>query len=370
MSVITSSSVVENRGEPDVWEVASGIDSLYMSGRVKAPNSVLDRLQTAREVANEADEPVGIEFGGVDFEIAPYKFGRYKYRLEHAFGLVGISPGKSLPTVRVQPWSEFLHRAGVEEVVRFYRRVIEREMGSVELGAARLDLYIDTQGWTPGVDERRRFVSRASSVGGFEDNDEFNGLTFGKRKTNIVYARIYDKTIEIRKKKDYFVEQVWGDRYVRSLPVVRTEFQIGRDGLVAYGIDTVEEAIRNAPGLWAGLTNDWLSLREVGTDSNRSRWVVAPEWKAIQSASLASGAVGLKRMAKDHKSADLMSLLPGLTGYVSSVAAIKGGNSISETLAQCEGLIRAYSNISDIAFESRVATKRGKRSFTIPEDLQ
>lgn len=370
MSVAPAPDAVNVASPSGAWEVASGIDALYMSGHVEAPDSVFERLQIARDIAMETEESIGIEFGQVDFNVEPHGFGRYKYCLRDAFGVIGISPSEKLPTVRIQPKSEFLHRAGVEEVVRFYRRVIEREMGDVLLNASRLDLYVDTQGWVPRIDDRNKFVRRASGVSAYEDNDEFNGLTFGKRSTNTVYARIYNKTVEIEKKKDCYVEQVWGEKYDRSLPVIRTEFQIGRAGLKAYGISSVEEALACASGLWVGLTEHWLSLRQVTTDSNRSRWPVAPEWSVIQNASLGAGAIGLQRMAVDHRIADLEAILPGLAGFVSSAAAITGARSLPAALSECERLIRGYTNSKKKSFEEIVARKRGERSFVIPEDLQ
>jgi len=370
MSASPTTNAGGSAGSSGAWEVASGVDALYMSGHAQPPEQVFERLKVAREIAVESDEPVGIEFGHVDFNVEPHGFGRYKYCLRDAFGIIGVSPSEKLPTVRIQPKSEFLHRAGVEEVVKFYHRLLEREMGDVELTASRLDLYIDTQGWSPRIDERHKFVRRASGVSSYEENDEFTGLTFGKRSTGTVYARIYDKTIEINKKKDYFVEQVWGEKYEPALPVIRTEFQIGRAGLKAYGISTVDEALMCAPALWSGLTTDWLSLRQVSADSNRSRWPVAPEWLVVQDAALAGNAVGLKRMAVDHRNADLMSILPGLAGFVSSAAAITGIRTLPEALAECERLIRGYTNSRHKSFEEIVAIKIGERSFTIPESLQ
>jgi len=206
MSVTSSPSVVATPGDRGVWEVASGLDALYMSGRIEVPESVIERLQTTREVAEEAEGPVGMEFGGVDFEMPPRGLLKYKYRLDHAFGVIGISPSKSLPPVRIQPYSEFLHRVGPRGVVQFFRNIIENEMGAVRLGASRLDLYIDVQGWELCVDDRHNFVRRATKVSTHKECDIFNGLVFGSRGTNTIYSRIYDKTIEMGKKGGLYVE--------------------------------------------------------------------------------------------------------------------------------------------------------------------
>jgi hypothetical protein len=270
----------------------------------------------------------------------------------------------------IQPRAEFLHRVGPKEVVEFFRNVIERETGKIELAASRLDLYIDVQGWDVSVDDRHRFVRRAKAVAGYEASEDFNGLAFGARATDTVYTRIYNKTSEIQKKGGHYVEQTWGPAYDPSLHVTRVEFQIGRKGLRHYGIDTPEEAIMSARGLWRNLTVEWLSFRVATADSNRSRWPIAPEWQVVQEASMAYGAIGLSRMAQDHVMADLKSLRPGLNGYVTSAAAIKGCRSRSDAMALVEEEIQRYEVDTGRPFEIQVSEKLGKRSFTIPEILQ
>lgn len=370
MSVISSLNVTNSPVDPGVWELASGLDALYMSGKGEVPESVFERLQIGREVAEEADGPVGLEFGGVDFEILPRGLQKYRYRLEHPFGVVAITPSAALPPVRIQPRSEFMHRVGPEGVVRFFRNVIERELGKVALGASRLDLYIDLQGWDLRVDDRHNFVRRATKVATHEDSDNFNGLVFGTRGTNTVYSRIYDKTIEIGKKGGLYVEQTWGPNYDPSLNVRRVEYQIGRAGLKQFGIDSVDDAINAAPGLWHSLTCDWLTYRIATEDSNRSRWPIAPEWRVVQGAKFANNAIGLERMIDDHARSDLKMLRPGLTGYVSSVTAIKGGRTIDEAGSLIAEELRQYERETGILFKARVSDKRGARSFTIPRELQ
>jgi hypothetical protein len=369
MSVNSPPPHHESRAKTDVWELASGIDALYISGKVEVPSRVLDQLQLAREVADAAEGPVGIEFGGVDFEILPRGLLKYRYRLEHEFGVIGITPGKALPAVRIQPRSEFLHRVGPDRAVDFFRSVLEAEMGVVALHASRLDLYIDIQGWDVQIDSRHRFVRRASKVGTHEDNDVFNGLVFGSRKTNTVYGRIYNKSAEIREKGGHYIEQTWGENYDPEIAVTRVEFQIGRQGLKEFGIDSVEEAIRSAPDLWVSLTRDWLSYRCEGSDTNKSRLPVAPEWIVVQNAQLANKAIGLKRMKLDRDSEDLWRLAAGLTGYAAQVTAIQGGRSIEDALTEIRFILESYEERSGKPFEERVAEKLGRRSFVIPAGL-
>jgi len=144
---------------------------------------------------------------------------------------------------------------------------------------------------------------------------------------------------------------------------------MGRQGLRHYGIDTPEEAINSAPGLWRNLTVEWLTYRVETADSNRSRWPIAHEWEVVQEASMAHGAIGLNRMVQDHAMADLESLRPALNGYITSVAAIKGGRFVSDTM----DLVAERFNNMLLIPEGRLKhrwQKTWQRSFTIPESLQ
>jgi hypothetical protein len=85
---------------------------------------------------------------------------------------------------------------------------------------------------------------------------------------------------------------------------------------------------------------------------------------------MAHCAIGLDRMVQDHAVADLDSLRPALNGYVTSVAAIKGCRSRSDAMALVEEEIERYEVDTGRPFETQVAEKRGKRSFTIPESLR
>jgi len=70
------------------------------------------------------------------------------------------------------------------------------------------------------------------------------------------------------------------------------------------------------------LTNEWLTFRQPKEDdANRSRWPLAPEWRQIQQASLVSRRVGAERIARARRRASIARLLPGLTGYLASLAA-------------------------------------------------
>ena len=61
---------------PNVKELSSGVDALYLSSRCELPADLVDRLTSAREAATDADCPVGFEFGGYDWEMQTRGMGR------------------------------------------------------------------------------------------------------------------------------------------------------------------------------------------------------------------------------------------------------------------------------------------------------
>ena len=128
-----------------------------------------------------------------------------------------------------------------------------------------------------------------------EDNDDLTGFQFGRRTTGTIMARLYDKTVDVaRTGKDWWVD-IWAERYDPTLPVLRVEFEIGRAGLVEFGIDHPSEGLDQAADLWASLT-EWLSYRVPSNDQTKSRWRVSPEWEAIRKATLRGEAIGLDRV--------------------------------------------------------------------------
>jgi hypothetical protein len=93
-------------------ELASGVDALYLSGRAELPRRFLARLENCRAWAAEAKRPAPCEIGEHTFGIAPNGWGKYRFCLDHHMARIGFSTSRHLPTVRIQPRSEFLHAIG------------------------------------------------------------------------------------------------------------------------------------------------------------------------------------------------------------------------------------------------------------------
>lgn len=346
-------------------ELSSGIDALYLSGRCELSEALFNTLEERRAAAVEADGPVPLRIAGEDFGVEPRSFGRYRYRLVHRSGLVGVTQSDKLPSIYVQPNAEFLHGVGPEMVVQFYEAVGEYLAGglSVRWSLSRIDLFCDVQGWPLGGDDRHLFVCRARTRTTHEDNGDFTGFEFGRRTSGTISARIYDKTVQVEHKGLDWWHGIWGDRYDRDRPVLRIEFEINRTALREFGIDSPREGIEAAPRLWRSVSDDWLTFRSPTADQTSSRWPIAPEWSAVQQASMASGHHGLERLRAGRRKGELRTLLPGLVGYLASAGAIVGTSDIASTLGAVRSLVAADEIQRGVDFAARVSDRVRARAF-------
>lgn len=355
---LLSSTSVEAAGDRrDMTELASGIDGLYLSGRCALPHGLAHRLAEAKSEAL-ASRGGHFTFGAEEFRFGPSGFGRHSYRLEHQNGLIGLSASKSLPAVKVQIRASFLHAVGPTKAVEWFDQVIANEVGSIVWTVSRVDLFSDWQGWSLCAADLNRFVCRARNRATYEANEEFNGVVFGKRTTNTVMARIYDKTIEMAAKGGDYWREVWGDRLDPSRHVLRVEFQIGRDGLREYGLDAPGQVIANAGTLWASVTEEWLTYRTLSDDQTKSRRPISPEWQAVQRAQLRHDAIGIARVRAWQRRGSLRLLMPTLFGALVSFAAIEGYLEIPDTLAWLHFQMRQYERENDLLFSNRAFGRR------------
>ncbi len=346
--------------ESGLRELVSGVDALYLSGRAELPKRFLARLEDCRTWAGEAKRPAPCPIGDLTFGIASHGWGKYRFCLDHEIARIGFSTSRHLPTVRVQPRSQFLHAVGPEEAVRALHQLLDAEVGRLRLWVNRVDLFADWQGWSLGLEDARRFVCRADARRTYEVAGTLTGFEFGSRKTNTFMARLYDKTADLAARDCGWWPEVWGDRYVPRRPVYRLEFEIGRQGLVEFDLNTPDQVLSAAGDLWAYATTEWLTYRSPTADQTRSRWPLAPEWRQVQKATLGHRLLGVERLRLTRRSASIEKLLPGLTGYLASLGALIGTEGIDDTLGAVGHHLHTYEIVSHAAFAERVARRRGE----------
>jgi hypothetical protein len=231
--------------------------------------------------------------------------------------------------------------AAVEDACKYIREVLladQDQAWALEAITAdtarcsRLDLYVDWQGgWHPdfaaGGDERC-FVKRVhADVDRHSVNAEVTGFDIGK---SAVRARIYNKTVEMRKaKQDWYPALLAarnGARFDVALDLWRLEFQLRREGVKGFRlyakpetsdpeevidaeldaedlphIHSVRKALHWAGRLFAYLTTRWLRLVVPTDNPNRGRWPEHPTWAALRHAFQKLAMQGAPELPEDDR---------------------------------------------------------------------
>ena len=340
-------------------ELASGIDALYLSGRTAVPVEFIRRLDRAREEAEIAEVEAPIDIDGDEFRVQGHSFGKYRYKLVHEHGMVGVTESTKLPALRIQPRAQFLHGVGAQNAVNWFRDRLESGCDSaIQLSTSRLDLHADFQGWDLRGEDRKNFLCRSGDRVTYESGDVLGTLQFGYRRNKTLAARIYDKTKEIKRSGAAYWEDMWGVQFEPGNPVFRVEFEFGRQGLAEFGISTPENAIEAAGALWTYATGEWLTLRTPTGDGTKSRWPIAEEWDQVRRASIADTEFGLQRMYEGYKRGKFDKLVASLVGYVVSYAALFGLETVEDTCARLVEIIQGYCASRGLSFEKRVIKRR------------
>ncbi|MGB3412054.1 MAG: hypothetical protein WBA45_12750 [Microthrixaceae bacterium] len=358
MTLVVASPHSPFEGGQGMRELCSGVDALYFSGRAELSTALFETLEACRKTAEENDRPVPLHLDGVEFFVHPRAFGKYRYRISHERGLIGVTPSENLPAIRVQPRAEFLHGVGPIAALEFFGSIGEFLAGGpVTWTLSRLDLFTDVQGWDLHGDERHRFVCRAERRDLHEHGAEFGGFEFGRRTTKTVCARIYDKTRQIQDEGLAYWPVIWGEAFDKSRPVLRVEAEIGRQGLVEFGINSPTDGLERAGEVWANVTEKWLTYRTPTDDETKSRWPISPEWISIQKAGLRGSALGLDRVRALKRKGQLWKITPQIVGYLTSAAALVGTDDLTSTLAAVRHLVHEDENRRGIPFTDRIADR-------------
>ena len=180
-------------------ELASGVDSLYVSARCELAEQLIADLEAAKEQARLEGSPTPFGFGGYDWFVKAGGLNRtHRFRLEHQVATVGVTDSDHVPSLFVQFRSQAIHAVGTDGVLRWLATALDNAGIEASLQVSRIDLHADWQGWNLTGDHRHRFVCRSRSLATYEEGTALSGFGFGNRKSKTIVARIYDKSNEIR----------------------------------------------------------------------------------------------------------------------------------------------------------------------------
>jgi hypothetical protein len=352
------------------------VDTLHVSMRGRVRPELWELGQEAQQQAKNGDpEPVELGDTGQVFNVRGHGIRGYGLWMSSRDWELMLTQSEKFPAALAQLHSAYLHSMGVAPAVRLVEETLRRAVltGAEPLGVSRLDLYADVQGWPLDLYDLDRFVTRARVRRGFLDGDEEipaagegdQVFAMGRRVTGFVFGtgssllcRIYDKTREIRRRKETWLVDLWGQP-VADEPVWRIEFQIRRPVLVDHGLRTVDEVLDGLQDLWRYCTTKWLTYRARRPERRERRWPVDPSWEEVREIRISPTECGVIRRRVGE--ADQLQLVQGLGGYATSLAALEGWSGLQETLERVGPILARYLDSRGRTWEAEVARKRARR---------
>lgn len=178
------------------------------------------------------------------------------------------------------------------------------------------------------------------------------GFVFGKSP---IMCRIYDKSLEIKQasKKTWFYK-IWGLEEEKR--VFNIEFQLSRDFLKAYGINTYEHFMREVKSIWIYLTSEWLVYKNI--DHTRLENCTTNEtWIQLQESynSFADGQ-GIERQEK--RDSEEKYLINMISCYMMNHAAIINQSNYIEYLKLLIDKVDTHLQVKELDFYEEVEKKR------------
>ena len=358
----------------DLRILSAGVDTLHCSVRGELQDGLLVFLEALKQEAQHSKESQVVTWGEQSLSVAlrPHGWRSYPFWASSPNIEVAIGAPAPFPPVFIQAHSAYLHSRGADQAVAEISEWLAANVmrDEPELGISRLDLYSDTQGWLPTVEDFDKFHCRAVRRRTYSVPVYDQAHLRGRRPSGFVFgggdlmARCYDKTLELSVRSVEWPKACWMD-WDPDQPVWRVEFQFRRRSLVSLGCSTPAEALAARQELWQYATQ-WLSLRTPTSDSNRSRWPEALEWALIRQAVVGSPTTPLVRDMV--RSADELRIIRGLVGYASSLAALGAAPGIGAALFRTVPGVSGYLERKGEDFADIVARKRRQR-IEVGEDL-
>jgi hypothetical protein len=266
---------------------------------------------------------------------------------------VAVATGET-PNAFVSLNSETLWRNGILPSVELVRNRLKKLGGVlVRSKPSRCDLCADYYipgGLTLDFLRSRRIPQhyKNEAIHGGYDLETFY---FGG-KGSPIKARIYDKGKEILRNgsKLWFLE-VWKVESVAD--IWRTEFQIRREVLRKFGINSLEDLTTAFCALWDYSTGYWFTLREPDND-HVSRRTMNPWWQHVQSLGPRFGERKplVRRATTPMASVDWY--VSHIAGCVKAIAARRGKLSRDEALDDVMALLKAKLEPTQFAEAVRV----------------
>ncbi len=326
----SSNTVPSNCNNPYKTKILrNGIDSLYLSyhGALSLEGSL--KLTELKKLA-QSDDPRKVALaqhrkGSHIFDVSDKGSNPFAYVLRDNWYRISIAKhgNTRTPLAYAQISSELLTSEGVDIATANLSSIVQ-SLGTTtdSPSVSRVDLCVDfITDYPLDVITESDWVTKAKEMHRHIVQRQFSGWSIGTRKK--MSARLYDKTLEMKKNPRPYLEQLWKKSGWDGIqPVWRLEFELRRDLLREFGVISIESLNEHLAGLWQYTSRDWLRLAVPNPkDKTQSRWLTTDLWQTLQSTQW-SGESELSRIPvqKGRPPSDKTLFVNGISAYTSFMA--------------------------------------------------
>lgn len=281
--------------------------------------------EAKKNVKNGSCEKVYKEIGNMTFEVLPNGTRNYAFILHNDMYEIQLARYRSkseyVYPVFVRIKSETLWSKGFYGAYQFIEKWIKTNIGSIiTTKISRADLCCHTDSINLEINDIARFKTRSREKNVHFSDKALSSMNFGSRSTQRVYCRIYNKSLEIAKKKNkLWFNDIWKDKGLDIDNVWNVEYELNRNFFVEYEIDTVNDFMEKIKNIWSYLTLEWLSFMNLDA-SRLERCSINEAWKLLCSAfNTFKGSSLVRRIKQLNRDADAM--IPQMLGCLSSFAS-------------------------------------------------
>lgn len=328
--------------------IIQGIDTIEFGIDVPNYNEdfkqfILD-LEVAKEKAQENFGEYNLLLGLVNMKVKGKGQGFYSYKLEcDDFHICFMKREiENTSPIFVRFISSFLwkyeYKGAFDIFMKWFANTFQIEVKGTRI--SRIDFCLDTDEVEFVERDMENFYTRARKreknyplQNDCVDNTNFNGRIFTGfviGKGSPLSCRIYNKTVEIKKSSKEWFEQIWIEKgWQEDKTVWRIEFQIRRKVLKEVGMSSMLEIEEKSNGIWAYLTQNWLTLRKKNQGKNTSRFEIDQRWEKIQKGS--GGYISSPTIREAIKYGNLHRLLDQCCGLFLSISALESKKIMKDT---------------------------------------
>lgn len=347
------------------------IDTLLFFIDIENYDDIIDTLTTkldkkkeeAKEaIRNNSSKIVSIEIGSMTYEVLPNGKKGYAYILHNDLYEVDIaeyrSRNKDFYPIFIKIKSECLWSYGPYQAWTNVCQWVLDNIGNItDEKISRIDLCCHTDEFCIASDDLvENFKGQFYTQTAYWYRRKVNAMTFGSSASNKIFARIYDKVLEInqRKSKKWFYE-IWKNAGMNCGKVWNIEFQINREFMKDRNINSVNDAFNNIGSIWEYCTIQW--LLKINLDNERStRCSINEKWLQIQKCFKEYDSKPLIKREK-QLNMDAEAMVPATYGNITTFAAKLGMKDPAMVLKQLHNRGEEYLKSKKLNFKKIVSKK-------------